>query len=650
MPDIKGKEFESLLADSATSRSITSLSRLAGFAINGGCLPAQYERLATVLWGHLQSRDLPRYAQSIEEDRLEEMQVPVLCMNTLGVTLPLWLACSEISSRLLRRLLRQWQDVRQWIIFFHDKLIMQPDAELDHRILCKTSILEYLGLLQHSWVMTWSRNIPADKEIMRVITSLWLLEIQHPLFSSWSPTYTEFHHQRDSAIFNSAILIAHEFNIKIDWANIMEVFDNDHDYFAGTAIAHLQYELTQDPPDLECIAWDVHIISALALTANLHLALVKKGSLSICLDVLNRVAYDSWEGEDKKYAARCVVNATIYLKEGVEDLDGLPLVITLLNMNLIPTLLKCDQHLPLADNDPARNQPAQLLGRMLASYTVYRSVLVRMIPLIEQVQEAGEDRHLRKGSSLYGDWQKLKDTVRERARMLRPGYSTPHAIQHCHNERCTRVDPIGTFKRCGGCLHSFYCSRDCQRVDWQQGKHKAYCQRIQERSVRTKGQMFTISCSDFRFFEGVIIAELRKHQDRIVAHKLKVNVVEFDFTKGVTDVVFDSLRLDPKPFKILCPCEQFSHDRWESLLVKARRSQEQLVLVRAFIPGGMSRKILLRGYELRRVLNNDWKVENKLIFPHRLCLTFTCCGRPSDTRLEGKNGKCLREQRANRHA
>ncbi|KAI6113171.1 hypothetical protein EV401DRAFT_1984930 [Pisolithus croceorrhizus] len=571
-------------------------------------------------------------------------------MNTLGITLPLWLACNEISSRLLRRLVRQWQDVRQWIIFFHDNIITQPDAELEHRVMCKTSILEYLGLLQHSWVMTWSRHIPADKDIMRVISSLWLLEIKDPLFSSWSSTYTQFHHQRDSAIFNSAILIAHELNIKVDWANIMEVFGNDYDYFAQTAVAHLRYELSQDPPDLECIAWDVHIISALALTANLHLALVKQGSLFICLDVLNLIVQESWDGENRKYAARCVVNATVYLKDGLEDLDGVPLVLTLLSMNLIPILLKCEQHLPLADSDPARNQPGQLLGRMLASYTIYRSVLKRVILLIEQVQEAGEDRHLQNGSSLYEDWHRLKDTVRERARMLRPDYPTPHAIQHCHNERCTRVDPLGSFRRCGGCLHSFYCSRECQRLDWQQGKHKAYCQRIQERYVRTgEGQMFMISCSDFRFFESVIIAELRRHQDRIIAHKLKVNVVEFDFTKGVTDIVFDSLRLDPKLFKILCPCEQFSHDRWESLLVRAKRSQQQLVLVRAYIPGGMSRKILLRGYELRRVLNNDWRVENKLVFPHRLCLTFTCCGRPSDTRLEGKDGKCLRERRTSRH-
>ncbi|KAI6016217.1 hypothetical protein EDC04DRAFT_542494 [Pisolithus marmoratus] len=576
---------------------------------------------------------------------MEELRVPTLCMTTLGVTLPFWRACNEISDRLLQHILRHWQDVRQWIIFFHDEIITRPEVDLELRVLCKASVLEYLGLLQHSWVLPWSPQVPADKDLMRVISNLWLLEIDDPLFSSWSSTCTQLHYQRDSAIFNSAILVAHEVNIKIDWAHVLRVFGNDCDKFARIAVAHLQYELFQDPPDLECIAWDVHIISALALTANLHLALLKQGSLFTCMEALNFVVSNSWEGDDRKYAARCVVNATVYLKEGLEDLDGAPLVLTFLHMNLIPTLLECEPYLPLVDRDPARHQLGELLGRTLASYTIYRSVLKRVIAIIDQVQEAGDDRHLQKGSLLYEAWQRLEEAVRERAQMLRPDYPTPHAVQHCHNERCTRVDSFGSFRRCGGCLHSFYCSKECQRFDWQQGKHKAYCKRIQERYVRTDGQMFMIPCNDFGFFESIIIAELRKHRDRIIAHKLRVNVVEFDFTKGVTDVVFDTLRQDPKPFKILCPCEQFSHDRWESLLVKAKRSREQSILVRAYIPGGMSRKILLRGYELRRVLENDWKIENKLVFPHRLSLTFTCCGRPSETRLEGRSGKRLTQRR-----
>ena len=154
--------------------------------------------------------------------------------------------------------------------------------------------------------------------------------------------------------------------------------------------------------------------------------------------------------------------------------------------------------------------------------------------------------------------------------------------------------------------------------------------------------MSGISCGDLRFLENIIIAELRKHRDRIIAHKLRTNIIEMDMSKGVVDIVFDSQRVNPTPFKIKCPCEKFSQARWTSLIERAKRSKEQLVLVRAYIPGGISRKVLLRSYELTRVLENDWNGENKLEFPHRMSFTFACCGRPSEVRLEGSVGTWLK--------
>ena len=67
--------------------------------------------------------------------------------------------------------------------------------------------------------------------------------------------------------------------------------------------------------------------------------------------------------------------------------------------------------------------------------------------------------------------------------------------------------------------------------------------------------MSGISCGDLRFLENIIIAELRKHRDRIIAHKLRTNVIEMDMTKGAVDIVFDSQRVNPTPFKIKCPCD-----------------------------------------------------------------------------------------------
>ncbi|KAL4081181.1 hypothetical protein J3A83DRAFT_159571 [Scleroderma citrinum] len=555
----------------------------------------------------------------------------------------MWLSCRSITERLVQGLIRKWPDIRQWIIFLYDRFISQEEVDMDLRLECKMAILEFLSLVRDAWVLPWSRYIPSDKAIMRIISELWLLESTIPQFCTWSSD-PKSRRQRESGIFNSTLLISHQMDSKVDWPNVLQVFGNDPTHLAFAAVSHLRRELCQDPPDLECIGWDIHILSALALIANIRLPLIGAGALAVCIDALSFVVSRSWEGDSQTLAARCLTNAAVHLEESLEDLDGTPLILEALKMGLLSTLLKCGPLLPFADNDKAREQPGRLLYTIISAYTVYRSVLKQVIPLMEEVEQSGLDRKLQKGGSLLEDWTKLKEKVNERRELLRRDQPSPLAVQNCHNERCTKSSPLWAFKRCGGCLHSFYCSKECQRHDWKEGTHKPYCQRIQYRSLRARGLMSSISCGDLRFFESIIITELRRHRDRIVSHKLRTNVMELDFTRGVVDIVFDSqrVRTNPTPFKIKCPCENFSQDKWSLLVEQARRSKEQLILVRAYIPGGISRKILLRSYEMKRVLENDWESETKLEFPYRFSLTFTCCGRPSELRLEGTVGTWLK--------
>ena len=202
---------------------------------------------------------------------------------------------------------------------------------------------------------------------------------------------------------------------------------------ARTAVNHLRREISQEPPDLECIAWDIHILSALALIANICLPLIGAGALAVCVDTLSFIVSRSWEAESRTLAARCVTNAAVHLEEALEDLDGTTLVLEALRMDLLPTLLKCEPLLPFADNKKARQEPGKLLCAIISNYTIYRSVLRDVIPLIEEAEESGLVRKLKKGGSMEADWLKLKEKVDERRELLKQ--ASPLAIQNCHNER-----------------------------------------------------------------------------------------------------------------------------------------------------------------------------------------------------------------------
>ncbi|KAF7321894.1 hypothetical protein MKEN_00711600 [Mycena kentingensis (nom. inval.)] len=45
----------------------------------------------------------------------------------------------------------------------------------------------------------------------------------------------------------------------------------------------------------------------------------------------------------------------------------------------------------------------------------------------------------------------------------------------CSNLQCLNITPNNVAKRCSGCKVLHYCSKDCQRIDWKEGNHRAFC-------------------------------------------------------------------------------------------------------------------------------------------------------------------------------
>ncbi|KIJ64621.1 hypothetical protein HYDPIDRAFT_112003 [Hydnomerulius pinastri MD-312] len=626
-------EFDTLI-NGAIKRSIMSFSKLAGFAHDNSCLPAQYERMIAVMYYQLDANKIPR-GERREDFDLQQFQIPFVCLTALGVTLPIWL-CTEISTKLVKGLTDHWVDIRQWILFLYKEIISQHNVDIDLRLSCKTAVLEFLGLVRDRLLITWSRRITTDRGVMRVICELWFLETRDEQFFTWSSKGAN-QNQRESAVLNSCFLIAHEMDTTIDWENILGVFRGDTELIASAALRHLDREISQKPLDLRCVGWDMHIVSALSFRENIRLSLLRQGAIKAAADVLWLIVSQKWVGENNKVmAARCMVNAVIFLKVRMEDMDGTPFILQALDTDLIPSLLKCEPLLPFTDNETARQQPILVLGNLLTSYTIYRSVLRAMHPKIDAMGGTQMELNLIKGGQLHSAWLRLKEAVAERCWLMKRDIADGYHIQSCQSEKCARAGETGTLKRCGGCLHAFYCSKACQRYDWKYGKHKPYCRMVHQRYLRTNGQMATVQSKDIRFFDQIIISELRKHRARINTHRLKINVVELDFVGGNVDVIFDSRRVDPNPFGIKCSCERFAHARWVKIVERAKEAKDPVVLVRAYIPGGMSRKILLRVIPLGRVLGEEnqdhlWVDETKLrlCLPNHLNLIYTCCGQES---------------------
>ncbi|KAF8125943.1 hypothetical protein EV363DRAFT_1402021 [Boletus edulis] len=539
-------------------------------------------------------------AHKIPNCTIDDLDVALTSLVGLATTLPFLLNQQDLRQELATGLCAHWPDVRQWALFLYRNIIVKEDLEISHRRVCKTAVLEFLGLARESYLRAWSKSFPTDREVMKIICGLWFLEIRDPRFSSWDH---RVYNQRESAVFNECLIMAFKHGVPLDWENILSVFQGDPKVIARVSLCHLEDEiLHEDKLDLCCIACDLQIVSALAQREDICVALMHQGMINAASDSLALMVDREWKGGMQAVAALCMINATAILRSRIEEMDALPFLLQALERGLVASLLKCEGLLTCLVQPSARQEPLLLLAEILPGYSVYRSVLHQLTLAVDATVRQGLDARLSKSGGFCKAWKRLKDIVDER----RSGH-----VQTCQNDMCLKTSHIGRFRRCGGCLHAYYCSWKCQRYDWQTGKHKQYCTRIHQRFVRTHGQMSPIHSKDLKFLDQVILAELRKHRERLSAQPFKPTLVELNLVGGQVDIVFHARGVNANPFGTECQCELLSDARWKRIAEVVRGGKRPMVLVRAFIPGGMSRKIVLQAIPLTIVVEGGQDQQRK---------------------------------------
>ena len=346
----------------------------------------------------------------------------------LGVTFPIWLN-HNIWQKLAKGLSAHWPDIRRWTLYLYRTVIVNECLDISIRYTCKTAVLEFLGLVRDRLLVSWSKTITTDREMMRMICDLWFIETRDPRFSSRTHKANV---QRESAVFNSCFLIAHEMGIPIDWENLLGLFQGEPELIATVSLCHLDHEISHtNDLDLNCVAWDLHIVTVFGFHEEIRLALLRQGMIKAAAEILEYVVDRAWVGDKRVLAARCMINAIVILRTRIEDLDALPFLSQALERGLVQSLLKCNALLPFTDQPQAHHQPVILL-EMLLGYTVYRSILNPIMHAVDSVIAQRLEDRLSMDGEIYKAWKKLKDTVQERRRLMRRDVANWH-IQSCQN-------------------------------------------------------------------------------------------------------------------------------------------------------------------------------------------------------------------------
>ncbi|KAJ7466181.1 hypothetical protein B0H11DRAFT_2048754 [Mycena galericulata] len=75
---------------------------------------------------------------------------------------------------------------------------------------------------------------------------------------------------------------------------------------------------------------------------------------------------------------------------------------------------------------------------------------------------------------LVDTWRTFTALARERIALVH-SVASPQRRRACDNVKCGHILEKTDFQRCSRCLSFYYCSRECQRIDWRAGDHRKVC-------------------------------------------------------------------------------------------------------------------------------------------------------------------------------
>ncbi|KAJ7626832.1 hypothetical protein FB45DRAFT_920164 [Roridomyces roridus] len=111
----------------------------------------------------------------------------------------------------------------------------------------------------------------------------------------------------------------------------------------------------------------------------------------------------------------------------------------------------------------------------LPPYLVYSSVFEAILPFVEAVQSVAHFKQSLANPAIGAAFEPLLTFAERRRpeRQFETGRNV-ESVRSCVNRECQRVDLTNSFKTCKACQKVYYCSPECQKIDWK-AQHREWC-------------------------------------------------------------------------------------------------------------------------------------------------------------------------------
>ncbi|KAJ7645235.1 hypothetical protein DFH06DRAFT_1477075 [Mycena polygramma] len=119
----------------------------------------------------------------------------------------------------------------------------------------------------------------------------------------------------------------------------------------------------------------------------------------------------------------------------------------------------------------------QMLRKVLPGYMVYYPVALQLKRCIPSALSAAASPAFKR-CAIYDMWTKFVTLVGENGGALDFFESKERrSARCCENMKCLRIGKKSEFQSCSGCNLAYYCSKECQKRDWD-SLHRKWCRKL----------------------------------------------------------------------------------------------------------------------------------------------------------------------------
>ncbi|KAJ7463928.1 hypothetical protein FB451DRAFT_1264212 [Mycena latifolia] len=510
-------------------------------------LPALYSHLDPSRIPHLDRLDTELSASSEPVVILMGAIAALGCISVVGPRIPLE-ACADF-----------WPRIWPWSRFIHTYLECIPGAPPE-KLVC----IQFLQILSRFQTHheTW-KLIETTPGVGVIVARTWVLLLSAAIRAGNEPDAT--------FVLLCRLLSQASQN---DFPHVVEDYSEgaggSASHLASLILEHINYGLTRgDSP--ACLPTLASVLSFVIKhyeepsSEPLRTALLSRGfpeAVSRCLAVASVFRLDQ--------ATRVIDNAIHLVGWAFQTVPGYPYVREALQGGFLQGLVR------FVCQDKRRPEVIETLKwffeSSLSGVTLYHSVLCQLRPALEEVSGLVTTDAFRR-SGLFNVWDRFFQLATERLAIKEVFDSDAYiALKGCDNTKCTNINRRADVRRCSGCLNRYYCSNECQIVDWKEGGHRSFCAVLHTRltpyrlSTHDKAFIHAIVLVDFKVWKESLYRRYVMHMHREPSSPV---CTLFDYTAGRLFLSVVSVHSNP---------DHATNARIEDFVARIQRSGGRMAL------------------------------------------------------------------------